>query len=397
MKIACCIVLGFVCASASEADAQAVLDIGTADRANDFQIGTVVQLDGRFGLDDPQHVVNDELLMRRVRPIIQARAAQYFEFRLMPDFGNHQRAIFDAYVDVRFTPHIRLRVGKDKGPVGLERLYSGASLLLPERTLVTSLLPNRDVGVQVQGDAGVVTYSAGLFHGVADVASTDLAAGFGKDFNGRIVVRPLSRAASAEWRNLGVAVGATAGHAAGALPQYRSATQQVFFGYSPAATADGLRTRISPSAFCYYRSFGAFSEYARSSQVVSSSGTMTGVTNTAWEVSAAFVLTGETLGERGLVPARPLNPARHHWGAVEVTARYNELNVDPLVFAHALAAPTALRGAHAAGVAAQWYASSSVKYIMSFERTTFDDSAQAHRPPENAFIFRLQLSLQPTL
>jgi phosphate-selective porin OprO/OprP len=384
-------------ASAAEAQTSG-LDIGTADGANRFQIGTVIQLDGRFGLDDPQHDVNDELLMRRVRPIIQARAAKYFEFRLMPDFGNHNTAIFDAYVDVRFTPHVRLRVGKDKGPVGLERLYSGASLLFPERTLVTSLLPNRDIGVQVQGDvAGIVTYSAGLFHGVADVASTDLAAGFGKDFNGRIVVRPFSHGASTEWRNLGVAVGATAGDATGALPQYRSATQQAFFAYSPAATADGRRTRLSPSAFYYYKSFGAFWEYARSSQVVMSSGVMTGVTNTAWEVSAAFVLTGETLGERGVVPARPLNPSRHHWGALDITARYNELNVDPLVFAHALAAPAALGGAHAAGIAAQWYASTNVKYVVSFERTRFDDSPQTHRPPENAFIFRLQLSLQPTL
>jgi hypothetical protein len=38
-----------------------------------------------------------------------------------------------------------------------------------------------------------------------------------------------------------------------------------------------------------------------------------------------------------------------------------------------------------------------VKYVLSFERTVFDDSAQSSRPPEHALVFRLQLNLQPNL
>src|SRR5580765_4779842 len=106
------------------------LDIGTADGANDFQIGTLVELDGRFGLDDPLHQVNDTFVMRRVRPLFQGRAAKYFEFRVMPDFGNGQTVLFDAYFDVRFTRTFRLRFGKDKTPLGLEQLYSDYTLLL---------------------------------------------------------------------------------------------------------------------------------------------------------------------------------------------------------------------------------------------------------------------------
>src|SRR5215471_4399996 len=107
------------------------IDIGTADGANDFQIGTLVELDGRFGLDDPLHEVNDTFVMRRVRPIFQGRAAKYFEFRVMPDFGNGQTVLFDAYFDVRFSRTFRLRFGKDKTPLGLEQLYSDYTLLLP--------------------------------------------------------------------------------------------------------------------------------------------------------------------------------------------------------------------------------------------------------------------------
>ena len=369
-----------------------------AMRTNAFTLGAVVQLDGRFGLVDPQDYVDDTVLLRRLRPIFQARLARRFEFRLMPDFGNHTTAIFDAYVDVRLTPTIRIRVGKDKGPVGLERLYSGASLLFPERTLVTNLVPNRDVGVQVQGElGGALSYRAGLFHGVADVASTDLSAGFGNDFNGNMVVRPLSHSSSTPWRNFGFAIGGTAGHASGTLPVYRSATQQPFFEYAVDATADGVQTRVSPSAFYYYRSFGAFSEYARSSEAVSRAGGISDVTNTGWEVSGAVAVTGESVSERGIVPARPFSRSQHHWGAVEIAARYNRLRVDPLIFSRALAAPSALGGATAAGVAVHWFVTTSVKSVLSFERTTFDDSPHTHRPPENALTFRLQLNLQPTL
>src|SRR4051812_703453 len=135
------------------------LDIGTADGANDFQIGTLIELDGRFGLDDPLHEVTDTFVMRRVRPMFQGRAAKYFEFRVMPDFGNGQTVLFDAYSDVRFPRTFRVRLGKDKTPLGLEQLYADYTLLLPERTLVSNLVPNRDVGVQIQGEAaGVFTY-----------------------------------------------------------------------------------------------------------------------------------------------------------------------------------------------------------------------------------------------
>src|ERR1051325_3082281 len=169
MKPACSLcILASVLFAASTAEAQTPsstsppvvvkwnngIDIGTADGANDFQIGTLIELDGRFGLDDPLHEVSDTFVMRRVRPIFQGRAAKYFEFRVMPDFGNGQTVLFDAYFDVRFSRAFRVRIGKDKTPLGLEQLYSDYTLLLPERTLVTNLVPNRDVGVQVQGEAG---------------------------------------------------------------------------------------------------------------------------------------------------------------------------------------------------------------------------------------------------
>jgi phosphate-selective porin OprO/OprP len=375
------------------------LDISTADGANDFQIGTLVELDGRFGVDDPLHQVNDTFVMRRVRPIFQGRAAKYFEFRVMPDFGSGQTVLFDAYFDVRFSRSFRVRFGKDKTPLGLEQLYSDYTLLLPERTLVTNLVPNRDVGVQVQGDvAGVLSYVGGVMNGIPDGTNGDVDADTHKDLIGRATLRPFARGKNAALRGFGAAVGATTGREEGPLPSYRSTAQQTFFSYASTAAANGTRTRVSPSAFYFYKSFGAFAEYARNTQAVrGGAGSPTDLTHTAWEITGSYVLTGETTSERGVIPARPFDPARHRWGAVQLVARHSRINLDPAAFSNGLASSSSSRAATATGLAALLYANAYVKYVLSFERTAFDDTPQARRPPEHALVFRLQLNLQPNL
>ena len=375
------------------------LEVATPDGANDLQIGTLIELDGRFDLDDPLHEVINTFVMRRVRPIFQGRAARYFEFRLMPDFGNGQTVLFDAYFDIRLSPSFRVRVGKDKTPLGLEQLYSDYSLLLPERTLLTNLVPNRDVGVQVQGVAlaGMVSYIGGVMNGIPDATNGDIDTNSAKDLVGRLTVLPFNRTSSAPLRGFGVAVGATTGQEAGPLPAYKSTAQQTFFSYAPNVVASGSRTRVSPSVFYYYRSFGAFAEYAHNTEAVTGPSASADLTQRAWEATGSYVLTGERASERGVIPAKPFDPVQHHWGAVQVVARYSRITLDPKAFSSGLASSTSNPSAHATGVAASLYANAYVKYVLSYERTWFEDSPQFHRPSEHALVFRLQLNLQPTL
>jgi hypothetical protein len=109
------------------------------------------------------------------------------------------------------------------------------------------------------------------------------------------------------------------------------------------------------------------------------------------------VITGEAAGERGVNPKRPFDPAQRHWGALQIVVRHSRLAVDPLAFANGFAAANTSRTASATGVGASLYASSYVKYVLTFERTVFDDNANASRTPEHAIVFRLQLNLQPSL
>jgi phosphate-selective porin OprO/OprP len=373
------------------------LDVSTSDGANDFQVGGLVQVDGRF-TDDPLHAVTDTLVLRRIRPIFQGRANKYFEFRLVPDFGNGTTVLFDAYFDTKLTKSFRIRVGKDKTPVGLEQLYSDYAVLFPERSLVTNLVPNRDIGIQAQGDVGgVLSYIGAVFNGAPDATNADIDTNSGKDLAGRLTLRPFARTLRPALKGALIAVGGTNGREAGTLPAFKSTTQQTFFSYASTATASGTRTRVSPAASYYYKSLGAFTEYARTTQAVKSAKTAANVTNTAWEVTASFVLTGEAATERGVIPQRPFDPAQNHWGALQLMVRHSRLVVDPLAFAEGFAAPNTSRTASATAIGASLYANSYVKYVLTFERTVFDDSPRASRRPEHAIVFRLQFNLQPSL
>jgi phosphate-selective porin OprO/OprP len=375
------------------------IEIASSGGDSTLQFGTLLQLDGRFASDDPLHAVADAVAPRRLRAIAQGRAGSHLEFRLVPDFNTGAVVLFDAYVDVRVSKAFRVRVGKDKMPVGLEQLYSDFAVLFPERSLVTNVVPNRAIGVQAIGSVhdGLLSYVAGAFNGVPDGANSRIESNGATDLSGRLTLRPFHGTAREALRGASVAVGATSGEAFGALPTFKSAAQQTWFSYASTASADGSRTRLSPSAAYYYKGIGAFGEYARTTQVVSKGATVADVTNTGWGVSGSFVLTGETATERGVTPSRRLDPAHGHWGALQLIARHSRLAVDPQAFADGLVTANSSQAASATGVGAVWYTDRHVKYVVTFERTDFVNSATAKRLPEKAVVFRMQLNLQPGL
>jgi phosphate-selective porin OprO and OprP len=364
------------------------VSFSSPDGENLLQLGALVQVDGRFDVSDPTSTLIDTFLLRRLRPILQGRLAKYFEFRIMPDFGQGTTVLYDAYFDTKLSNAFRVRAGKDKTPLGYEQLQSDFAVVFPERALVTDLVPNRDIGVQARGilAGGHVTYDGAVFNGAPDGANADLDTNGSKDLDGRLTVK---------FGGLELAIAGTDGRQTGALPSLKSNAQQTFFSYSSTATANGNRTHLSPAASFYYKAFGAFTEYVRSTQAVSK-GTVTGdITNTAWEVTAFVVATGEHTSDRGVMPRRRFDPAQGTWGALQLAARYGSLTVDPLSFTRGLAAAGSSRTAKAAGVDATWFTSQYVKYVLSYERTVFDDNPDGPRKPEHAIIFRLQFALEP--
>ena len=367
-----------------------VIQTDTGD--NRLVFGMVIQTDGRFSLDDPTPITNT-LMIRKVRPTFTGRIAKHFDFKVMPDLGIGTVVVMDAYFDIRFSQAFRVRSGKDKTPIGYELLQGDAYLLFPERALASSLVPNRDIGIQVQGDIARARlfYAAGVFNGILDGTSstTEVDTNNEKDFAGRVVLQPFKSAALS---GFGFQVGGSTGPQTGALPAFKTSVGQTYFSYNTGAAASGVRNRVSPAVFYYRKAFGAFAEYMRSTQPVTRSNLQTEVTNHAWEMTGSIVLTGEAASDRGVRPKNNFDPANGKWGALQVLGRYTVLTVDRAAFAAGLTATGASGEARSFTIAANWYPSAYIKYYATFERTVFDGNASGARPAENVILFRTQLA-----
>jgi phosphate-selective porin OprO/OprP len=357
-------------------------------------LGLTVQADGRFLFDDTDTVAST-FTIRKARPTFSGRVAKYFDFRIMPDFGGGVATLQDAYVDIRFSERFRVRTGRDKTPIGYELLLGDPTLLLPERSLASNLVPNRDVGVQAQGDVSSrLTYSGGVFNGVPDSSSssTDMDTNGSKDFAGRMVWQPFRSvdAPSGALKGLGFHLGGSIGDEEGALPTYRTGSAQPYFAYASDVTASGARHRFTPAAFYYYKAFGGFAEYVRSTQHVARSGSVFEIGNQGWNVTGSYVLTGEAASDRGVHPRHNFDPSSGEWGAVQVVARYSASRLDPEVFANALASPRSYEKADAVAVAANWYPNLYVKYYVTYERTLLAGGAPSRH--EHLLVFRAQVA-----
>jgi len=363
-----------------------------------LQLRGYVQFDGRFFPSGNGALAIDNFLLRRVRPIFAGTVARYFDFQIMPDFGGGTTVLQDAYLDVRYSPKARVRVGKFKGPVGLERLQSATALAFVERAYPTVLVPNRDVGVMIHGDlvGGVIAYAAGVFDGAPDGGSVDLDLSDGKDLEGRVFLSPWKRGKGA-LRDLGFGVAGTTGKQSGPLPAYRSDSQISLLTIVQGLTADGTRNRCSPQLSFYSGPLGLTAEYAWSQSWVkkASPGTRTQFTGEAWQATATLTLTGERASYAGVRPAVAFEPAKGEWGAFELAARVHGIRIGTEAFDEGIVDPaTSVREALAWALGVNWYLNRNIKQVVDFERTTFTGGAAngKDRRAENAIFIRTQIA-----
>jgi phosphate-selective porin OprO/OprP len=381
------------------------LTVRSSDNAFSFRLRGYVQSDARFfGAKGPVAPGSSTFLLRRVRPILEATAYKYFGLRLMPDFGGGQVVLYDAYAEAKPNAALNLRIGKFKPPIGLERLQSATDVRFVERGLPTSLVPNRDVGVQLNGDliGARVQYQVGAFDGAPDAANLDGDASTGKDVAGRLFFRPFAANPSAP--DLGFGVAGSSGTEQGtlsapALPTYKTTGQLALFRYRADGTAantvlaEGRRTRVSPQGYFYAGPVGVLAEYVRSTQHVRRATQVGALTSQAWQVSGGWVLTGERESYTSVTPDHPLDGTKTGGlGALELVARYGVLTTDPSAFPTFADPATQPRRARAAGVGLNWRLTRGVVFAADYERTQLDgpDAATA-RSTEHAVLTRLQL------
>lgn len=384
----------------------------SADAAWQLKVWGLVQEDARIFVRDRWSPAASTVLLRRVRPGLDVTLDRAWRGRILPDFGGGNTVLYEAYLEWRPRPELGVQAGKFKPPLGFEQFQSDAVLPFSERGFVSALLPTRDIGVQLSGDAAeaLVSYAAGIYNGAPDGGVGEADGDDKKDGAGRVFVQPFRPFALPWLDNFGLGVGGTYGirkgsAASAGLPAYKTPGQQTWFTYSgtPTGTAKGTLTRVAPQAAWFVDRFGLVAEAAREDQQIldaKAKGTRLTVRTTAWQTEGTVVLTGEHPGFRGTRPRHALGAGGA--GAVEVTGRVHELKVGRRAFsdvagvkgsAPASAAATP-RIAHGWSAGVNWYPTGNVKLAADYEHTRFTGGAAGggNREPEQLILLRVQLT-----
>jgi phosphate-selective porin OprO and OprP len=381
-----------------------------------LNLSGIIQGDGRFFTSGADKDVGSTFFLNRVRPILTGSLGKYYNFNITPDFGQGKVTLQDAYINVTYWDHASLRAGKFKAPFDLERLQSDRDLQFSERSEIQNLVPNRDTGFSLHGRLldGRVYYDAALMNGVPNntaADTTDLDNNDGKDFVGRIFATPFELGENKWLKGLGFGFAGTYGDERGNTTSvYRTYGMSTWFSYNSGVTASGLRARIEPQLYYYWRSFGLMAEYAqdehslnRSAKVGSSpfprliNRTDT-FTDTGYFAQASWLLTGENASYGWVKPYHSFDPRNGRWGAFEVAARISNVAAQTRQFQLGFANPSVSAKTateFAAGI--NWYLTPNVKWQFDYANTYFNGGAGTttdvkDRPNESVFESQLQIS-----
>jgi phosphate-selective porin OprO/OprP len=372
-----------------------------------LRLGMLLQTQGRFYFTQTKPT-GSEFLIRRARPTIDGTIDSYYDFRLVPDFGQGTTVLYDAYTDIHYWPWLRFRAGKFKEPVGLEQLQEDRNLKFVERSLATQLTPNRDIGFDIHGlvGQGWLDYAVGIFNGTPDNSATsDSDNNDGKDFAARLFFYPFVATQYEFAQKLGLGIAGTYGdERATTFDSYKSTGQFPFFSYVTGTGATGPRYRYTPQADYYWGPFGLMGEYVQNTQQLAPpvtikgktySGTKRYISSQAWQIATSWLLTGEDNSYAQIVPRQNFDPRTGGIGAWEIAARFDQLLVDRDVYNYGLASrSTAANEATEFTLGVNWYLNPNVKFLFDYEHTGYHYGATKHRnlTDESAIINELQIA-----
>jgi phosphate-selective porin OprO/OprP len=373
--------------------------VRSADGAYALRIHGLLQADSRWFLGDAS--ISDRLdtfLLRRFRPAIDGTLFNIADFRFVPDFAGGTAVIFDGYADVHPATFARLRAGKFKAPLGIERLQADSDLPVIERALTQYLTPNRDVGLALWGDVagGLFNYNVGVYNGGFDNSNLDVDSNHAKDFVARILIQPFKVEALKGLGSLGLHLAASRGDRRGLpattlLPQFRTAGLNTFFTYlAPTPDADGSKTvfayltqtRLNPGLFYYNGPIGVLAEAVWSRQEVRKTNTTAQLTHKAAHATVSYVFGGKN-GYDGATPTQVFDLGKGTLGALEVALRWNVLKVDDAAFPDYADLSKSASKAQGWAAAANYVPSRTLRLAVNYERTTFTGGGGTAAAPKN--------------
>jgi len=378
---------------------------GFTIRSNDgnflLKVGADLQADNRAFFGPGAANGADGILLRRVRPTFSGTVYKYVDYFFRPDFGLGTTIIYDAYIELKYFSKAKVRVGKFKPPIGLERLQSDDDTSFVERSLPTLLVPSRDIGYQISGDLvpNQLNYAVGVFNGVADNGLSDAAVSSHRDYVARLFLTPFRAAGETTLGKtlggLGFGSAVDGGGVDGEpLPAYKTFGQTTFFTFASGVAEAGHRTRLTPQGYYYVGPFGLLTEYTLTEEGLRKGLVQRDIAFRAWQVAGTYILTGEKKSFASPTPKRSFDPAQGGWGALELALRVGDFSAEKGVYNYGFAAEaTSPRHAHEWIGGVNWYLNRLVRISVDYGNTNFGGgSAAGNRPPERALIARFQIN-----
>lgn len=365
----------------------------SADESFRLRITGQIQADYRNFLDNDDTTDIDSFFVRRARLGIEATMLNYYEFRLLPDFGQVQARLLDAYLNVHYCDWFQVEMGKFKQPFSFEQLIQDRFVPTIERSIIDQLVPARDVGIMLHGQKlfddrldWAIAVSNGEINGDADTNPH-------KDLAARLAWRPFNEPDACCWiRGLQLGISATTGNEGEPISpaSLRTPATVRWFQYNPTVRADGNRERWSPELSYFNGPFGLAAQYLHEEQEMRPSSTGPGskilvdVPTTGFYVMSTYLLTEEerTSYSQAIEPLAPFDPHCPFVapGAWEFVARVSRIRVGDEVFASGagrLADPTRFSsGATEMTLGVNWYLNRWVRAQFNWEHVWFDDRVQ---------------------
>jgi phosphate-selective porin OprO/OprP len=384
------------------------------DKTYELRITGQIQADYRTYLDGADSTDIDTFLLRRARLGIEANMFRYYEFRFLPDFGQGQTRIQDAYLNVHYWDAFQLEAGKFKQPFSYEQLIQDRFVPTVERSLIDQLVPARDIGLMVHGQKlfadrldWAIAVANGEINGDSDTNDR-------KDVAARLAVRPFnSEAFGPALRGLQMGISWTIGveqepvnpntlHTPSNIP---------WFQFNSTVQASGIRGRYSPELVYFNGPLGLTGQYyyedqrLRPNTVGPSSGVFVNVPFEGFYVMGTLLLTGEvrTTYSEAIAPLHPFDPCAplRCSGAWELVGRVSRLHVGDKVFAAGvanLADPTRYADtATEMTLGFNWYLNKWVRMQFNWEHSWFDQGVRLGPGPagllrhDDALLTRFQV------
>jgi phosphate-selective porin OprO/OprP len=366
--------------------------IESGDKDFLFRITGQIQEDYREFLRTKDRTDIDTFLLRRARFGLEATLYKYYDFRFLPDFGQNQPIIQDAYLNVHYWDALQFEVGRFKQPISYEQLIQDRYVPTLERSLIDQLVPQRDLGAMIHGEnvfANRFDYAVSISNGEINGDSTDL--NNHKDVDARVAIRPLNDPDNYEWlRYFGVGVSGGFGIEQEPInpSSLKTPDTVTFFTFNSTVRADGLRTRLCPELTYFAGPVGFLAQYYDEHQDMSptatghGSGIVEDVPFRGYLFLGTCLLTGETRTtySEQIFPLRNFDP-RHPIscpGAWELVARVSHLDVGDIVYSKGLA--QLANPATTANVATEytigfnWYFNAFVRMQFNYEHDMYNRS-----------------------